>query len=316
MKNKDWHTLQTEFNDDQSGGGGGAAHWSEPADPNADAQFQQLQSGQGSQQLNNSDDQQQQQQQQQTDPNQQQGNQSQQSQQSQQADPAQMAAMFAQALKDAGIGQQQQQQQKPKDLTDEEFAKLTHRYTIPADAITKLWQLPADLDAEAAKTWVAERQGFLQQLVDGAVKHATTVSRLASMSDMQALQQTLQPVLAERAQAQQERTYSNIIGGNAVLKALQPQAAKTIVVHAVNALRSEGFQPKNEQEAVQAIYQRIEALGKISNPNFTLSLQSGGGGGAGRGAGMGSAVNGGGGSGAHGGKQATRAKNPAMDLYE
>lgn len=281
--------------EDDNQGGGAASVW-DAADPQADAALEassqgkqsgQQQSGSGgesreSQQLTPSEGQQQQGQQQSPPP----------------FNSAEFGTAMAQALREAGVVAQPQQQQV-KEMTDEEFRKHTHYYSVTPEKVTLLCgEAPEALNDEQKNAWVAQRMAALQEMLDGTNKHALAVSRLASMNDVRQIQGQVAPLIAEREKAAFNNLLNEMAGSNTVLKSMSGGAGANIIYIALRSLQQENFRPANEQQARQAIYQRAEQLGRLSNPDFTLNLNNQGGGqGGGRAGGMTSSVNGAGGSG-------------------
>jgi len=231
-------------------------------------------------------------------------------------DANQFGDAMAQALLKAGVVAPQQQQAKPE-MSDEEFQKITHYYKVPAEQVTALFGNPPDtLTAEEQNAWIVAKQQALQTVLDNAVKHPIAVSRLAAQTDMQAFQRTVTPIIEERRKQEHNALLSDMAKGNTVLAGMQNGAAANILNIAINSLRAENFRPRDEAQARQAIYARVEQLGRVSNPNFTLNLgkSQGQNNGAGRAAGMTSTVNSGGGGGQHNG--GGKPKNALVAAYD
>lgn len=181
---------------------------------------------------------------------------------------------MADALLKAGVVAPAQKP-APVEMSDEDFQKITHYYKVPAEQVTALFGNPPDnLTDEEKNAWIVQKQQALQGMLDGAVKHPIAVSRLAAQTDMQRFQQQVSPILAERAKADHTKLLTELSAGNTVLAGMANGMNHTILDIAIKSLRSENFQPQNEAQARQAIYNRVEQLGKVSSPNFSLNISS------------------------------------------
>lgn len=226
------------------------------------------------------------------------------------------AKIMAGALREAGVGQgQQRQAPEAKEMTDEEFRQATKYYSVKPEQVLALFGKPpvdSDDDAETQKAkalaWVSERQGILQQMIDGAATHATVLAGLQTTHLTGQLRQQVEPI----TRAQKEAAFDGFLGRLAdakpALKSMPAGQGKNVIKTAFESLRAKGFRPvgateaERDASAEKAIYDEVVALAKPWNTNFSLdqAMQSAGGGtqrGGGRAAGMGSLVNGAGGSG-------------------
>ncbi len=225
------------------------------------------------------------------------------------------AKEMATALREAGVGAPQQTQQtERKEMTDEEFRKVTRYYQVPAEDVIELFGKPpvdADADAETQKqqanAWIAKRQAILQRQLDGMAQHSVILAGLQTKNTDQQLRSMLEPITAEQQQRKWDNTVKALVEAKPVLKSMPNGAGAKIIKVAYEALKAERYTPQGataeerDAHATAAIYAKVKELASLGNPNFNLdtapNTQAGGQRGGGRAAGMASAVNGAGGSG-------------------
>lgn len=165
-------------------------------------------------------------------------------------DPNALADAIARGLRGA-IPQQQ-----PPGMSDEDYDKRTSRYKASPELLQRI------LEHEDP----AERVKALQELIDGSSTHAVVVSQLLYQQSLRQLEERFQPLMAQR-QEQLMKSFENDIATKYPSLKGQTKILQTVV----NELRSRGWQPKSDSEAVQTVASAMEALIKSVNPQFNLN---------------------------------------------
>lgn len=226
----------------------------------------------------------------------------------QQAQNIQLDASFADRL-GASIAKSLPQRQEPqKEISEAELEKLTHRYRVPEATVTALFgEAPEGVDK--AK-WIAQKLSGLQEIVDGAGKHAITVANLKFGMDLEKLSARYEPVLRDVNERALNGFYDQLSIADEELKGLEKPQARELLSTAVGMLQQSGYRTTgNAIEDGKAIVQKAKQIiasvrgnqGGNSNGNSNGHQQSQNANGGGRG-GLPRSLNGAGGSGAGSGQ--------------
>jgi len=105
----------------------------------------------------------------------------------------------------------------------------------------------------------------LNAFTRGIVEHLTTVMGYANQLTRQDLEQRYSPAL-EAVTEQKTQLFTGIMTER--FPALKGK--ETAIRHVVQQLNQQGYRPANEQEALQTVARHVEAIVKMSDPNFTV----------------------------------------------
>ena len=147
--------------------------------------------------------------------------------------------------------------QQKREVSDEEFAKITKRYDPSNELVEALFGDGATPESRLAA---------LKQLVGGISTHALTASGMLIKSEADGLRSQLTPLQeAQRDTARREfestvtRSYPEI------------KPYRNLIGQAVSALKAANAQPRNDREAHSMIAQYIAHQVKRVNPSFQLT---------------------------------------------
>lgn len=167
-----------------------------------------------------------------------------------QLSPEQVAEIAAQAA--ARVNRPQQH----KELTPEELDARLNRYKVPADVVKLL------RDPEAAPEAIVK---VLQDLVDGAAKHAVTSAQLLYQRDLGPLRTEVE---AQRHYVREQQISTLVKHVGSMYPAL---AGKDRVIRqAIDAVNASGYQPPSKTAAQKQVALVARDIIRAVDPSFSL----------------------------------------------
>lgn len=190
-----------------------------------------------------------------------------------------------------------------KQLTDEEFRKLTGYYEVSKQDLIDLGMAPPEGEDEAK--FLTPRQQAFQRMLDGMSTHSLKVVKHMMDLVTQQIESKYAPLLdAQRTQA---------VDGFVKRVAQSHEAFKgkeKLIGQAIQVLRSSGYKPQGDAADLKAVQRAAVELMKAAGADISVQTRQNGGGIPGRGN-MPGAVNGAGGGGGGG----TKKKNQVAELF-
>lgn len=167
-----------------------------------------------------------------------------------QLSPEQVAEIAAQAA--ARVNGPQQH----KELTPEELDARLNRYKVPADVVKLL------RDPEAAPEAIVK---VLQDLVDGAAKHAVTSAQLLYQRDLSPLRAEVE---AQRHHVREQQISTLVKHVGSMYPAL---AGKDRVIRqAIEAVNASGYRPPSKTAAQKQVAMVARDIIRAVDPSFSL----------------------------------------------